>query len=327
MKDHKNIALKAPEKTFDGYLPTTPDKLTSQATVGALLAIFGCADNLLRQGKMDKRLHQKMGIPALTRCYNEVDRMNRHFENMWQTREADQMGFLHNDAAIIMMVLASVDLESRTNLSNEFRKVWAMLLEGLGDSEAIDKMLATIRRIREERQLIPREVDAAGDVFDHLTFFTGEEKQELGNLPHEKPTATDMMKQAIAANQQYYTEKDYTEFAQEQNDEAKAKAFREQHAPNCMVFVRDEDGIVGKALVLVQTKPENAETEGMLVDKIDYDSEGIYERFYPTGQILLFTVLADGYLPGGREKYFYADDTDQLVVNIHLTKIPDDSAR
>lgn len=131
-----------------------------------------------------------------------------------------------------------------------------------------------------------------------------------------------MLAQAVQANTDYYTEKDYTKFAQEEADAVK-KTRELPIVPNCMVFVRRTDGqLVEKAEIFVQTKVEHEGEESMLVDKFAFDGDGIFERRYPTNQVLVFTCLAEGYLPGGREKYFFADDPEQLVVNIVLQPMP-----
>lgn len=168
-----------PEAT--GFVPKTPKEFKTYATVGAMLALFGAGDTLARAGMLNDRLYQKMGKQRLQRIYSEVDKMNRFLENMWETRHADQMSFLASDITVVLMVLTSVDLESRTGLTSEFRRVWARLLEAVGDEDAMANMELELTRIRKERGLQPIEAD--GKAMDEVSFL-GEDGKVTIVMPH-----------------------------------------------------------------------------------------------------------------------------------------------
>lgn len=312
-----HIEFVEPAPRSEDPTPTTPAMLKAQATVGALLGICGCADSLIRQGKLDRRLYQSFGIPALNRMYQEVDKLNRHFEKIWKSHEADQMGYLHTDTAIILMVLASVDLESRTNVANEFRKIWAKLLENLGDTNVFANTLKEIAFIREQRGLPSiedLEAENTKQVFNTLSFFKDGQKTELGEIQDNTPKAVDMLNKAMQTAKEFYLADDPNEFTQ--RDAAQQLAQREPQ-PNCMILVWAKDK---KQLIAAQVAVKWGDQETK--DMIEYDPNGYFFREYPQGVVITFSAFADGYLPGGCEKMFFEGDPEQLVVNIYLTPVP-----
>lgn len=303
----------------NSHTPQTVEGLKSQACVGALLAIFGCGDSLIRLAKLDKRLHQKMGISALQRMYNEADRMNRSFEKLWNTQEGDHMNYLHADAAIIMLVLASVDAESRTNLSNEFRRVWGQLLEGVGDTNGPVEQQHIINMIRFDRGLSkkdPLKPDEPTDVFDHLSFNVGGEKKEL-QVPRVPLTAEDLVQKSQEALNAYMTGQE-VDFLMGQAENVEEAVALEAVRPNCMVFVRDK---FSRQLLAADVVVKRADLDAVM-DRFAFDPDGLFERQYPVQTKLVFSARADGYLYGGCDQFFYEDDEAQLVVNILLTPNP-----
>lgn len=302
------IAVKDQEPYRHGTVDN-PTKLRSMGINGSLIAMFGAADTLIRQGQRDPVLNQKMGIPALQRMYNEANKMNLHFEKLWSLTEGDQMSFLAADLTAVMLVLSTVDLESRTYLTNEFRLVWAQLLESVGEEGAKEKAEQETLRILAARGIDGYRIKDGRVVFDKIAFNLGE-----GDPHHEvdRNMSLELGQSEAQQKLEAATVEDYV--APAPNTE------QDNPFANVMLFVRDIESrqILSDATVHVkwgEDTEEGVKTHDLIKST---DDEALYERLYPVDTKIRFEAFKPGYLPGGCEKYLHAGDTEQLVVNIWM---------
>lgn len=161
--------------TTTSSAPQNPAQLDQMALVGGLITIFQAAESLLAECQQYPSLYRFTGKLAINRLMTEISRLNSWMEFGWQTNEADHVGFLAVDARDILKVLASLEPETRTNMADTFRRVWATMKQDLGDENARAEMEKTIAFLRDSRNLTPASADA-DDVL-HVTRAGAESEQ------------------------------------------------------------------------------------------------------------------------------------------------------
>jgi hypothetical protein len=139
--------------TTDNPAPKNTIQLDQMALVGGLIALFQAAETMLGECRKYPNLNKFMGKVLLNRMQAEVERLNSWMEFSWQSAEADHVGFLAIDTRDILKVLASLEPETRTNMADPFRRVWAKMKADLGEETALADMEAAITQLRENRGL------------------------------------------------------------------------------------------------------------------------------------------------------------------------------
>ena len=240
----------------------TPAQFEQYALMGGLMALFQSAETMVHETIKHKAVYKFAGKMGLNVLKHETTRINEFLEKSWGQQDGDTMNFLSRDVVDTVKVLASLDIEVRTNMADSFRRVWGHMQADMGVEHAHEAANDYIDLIREGRGLkFP----------DHA----------------EDEVAVSLKEEATA-----------------------------QGLPNCVLFVRERGTkafIEGATVhVSIGEKPLD------LIKSTDLDT--LYERAYPTGETVQFRAFKTGYIPGGLDKLFYADDPEQLVVTLWLDK-------
>ena len=146
MKVARNEASTAPEKM-------TPKQFEQYALMGGLMALFQAAETMVHETIKHKAVYKFAGKMGLNVLKHETTRINEFLEKSWGHQDNDTMNFLSRDVVDCIKVLASLDIEVRTNMADSFRRVWGHMQADLGVEHAHEAANDYIDLIREGRGL------------------------------------------------------------------------------------------------------------------------------------------------------------------------------
>lgn len=121
--------------------------------VGGLIGLFQAAETMLEECKKYPTLYKFTGKMSINRLKTEIERLNSWMEFGWEVAAADHVGFMAIDVKDVLKVLATLEPETRTNMVDSFRRVWAMMNQDLGQENAKEAMEKHIAFLRDSRSL------------------------------------------------------------------------------------------------------------------------------------------------------------------------------